>query len=672
MITIEPLPGIRIRRLRLAGMERSYDVDFTVEERVRHLSIVAGAFSSGKTAVLEFIAYGLGAKRHPRHQEVLRKVRSCLLEVELSGEPHVIERSVGEPSKVAFVRRGTLDSRPASRAESRPIDPPGSLESLSSLLLRHCKLEGVQLREAPTNSESRTDPLSFRDLMWLAFLPNERVADKNFLFENDYIRKHKLRQVLDVAFGVHDDRAVELGQRIQELGGRLSRAKAELAAARAFVVEQAPTVLNGEPTPAVHERELADITSQLTELDRRAQAGTQFAAQLRHEHKEAAGASRRAAAVLRDCETQLQRLLPLRAQYADDLLKLGMLGEAQQLFDPLSVTTCPACLSRLSAPPTAADGRCSMCRHELTAWEGALTLGAVDTGSQHGESRVDVKAETRSTKARIKEITSYIDELGDSLAALKLQSENAALREEEAAAALDAATSPSVSPFLAARDDLHRRREQVLRQLEQAENSVKLREGLTKRADVVERHETDIARLREELAQLGDASQDRDRVIAKISSRYGELLRAWRYPKVSTPFIKTDLTPFVRGEPYQEASSGARTLLTLAWQLAVFEIAVEEGAAHPGFLMIDSPQKNLGHGGTLDAVIADAVAIGDFYQHLSRWLADRGSRAQLIVADNSPPPLVENDVVVRYSRNEDRPPYGLIEDETSVDEEADG
>ncbi|MFJ8774655.1 hypothetical protein [Streptomyces microflavus] len=214
--------------------------------------------------------------------------------------------------------------------------------------------------------------------MWLAFLPNERVADKNFLFENDYMRKHKLRQVVDVAFGVHDDRAVELGQRIQELGGRLNRAKAELAAARAFVVEQAPTALNNEPAPAVRERELADITSRLRELDRRAQAGTEFAAQLRSQHKAAAGMSRRAAAVLRDCETQLQRLLPLRAQYADDLLKLGMLGEAQQLFDPLGVTTCPACLNRLSAVPTVGNGGCSLCRHELSAEEGG---GAGDNGA---------------------------------------------------------------------------------------------------------------------------------------------------------------------------------------------------------------------------------------------------------------------------------------------------
>jgi hypothetical protein len=667
---MEPLPGIRIRHLRLAGVGRSYDVDFTAGQQVRNLSIIAGAFSSGKTAVLEFIAYGLGAKRHPRHQEVLRKVRSCLLEVELSGEIHVIERTVGEPSKIAFVRRGTLDSKPVSRAESRPIDPPGAPESLSSLLLSHCKLEGVQLREAPTKSESRTDPLSFRDLMWLTFLPNERIADKNFLFENDYMRKHKLRQVVDVAFGVHNDRAIELGQRIQELVGRLNRAKAELAAARAFVEEQAPTAMDDSSSPLIHERELADITSQLEELDRQAQARTDFAAQLRSRHKIAAQNSRHAAAVLRDRETQLARLMPLRAQYADDLLKLGMLGEAQQLFDPLNVTACPACLNRLSASPTAENGRCGLCRHELTDTDGVLVLGAVDASSQDRDNRVDVAAEIRSTKARLKEISTYIDDLGASLAALKLRAEDAAILEEEAAAALDAATSPSVSPFLAARDDLHRRREQVLRQIEQAGNAVKLREGLTKRAEIVERHEAQIMRLREELARLGDATRDRDRVIAKISNRYGELLRAWRYPKVRAPFIKTDLTPFVRDEPYQEASSGARTLLTLAWQLAVFEVAVEVGAAHPGFLMIDSPQKNLGHGGTFDAVIADAVAIDDFYRHLSVWLADRGSRAQLIIADNSPPPSAESSVVVRYSRNENRPPYGLIEDETSAEAES--
>ncbi len=654
--------GIRIRRLRLAGVGRTYDVDFTAGGQVRNLSLVAGAFSSGKTAVLEFIAYGLGAKRHPRHQEILSKVRSCLLEVELSGDPYVIERSVGEPSKIAYIRGGTIDAPSLTPPEARRLDPP---ESLSSLLLSHCKLEGVQLREAPTQSESRTDPLSFRDLMWLTFLPNERVADKNFLFENDRMRKHKLRQVVDVIFGVHDDRAVELGNRIQALESRRNHAKNDLSAARAFVAEQDPSALNTDPTasnPA--EQELADITAQLAQIDQHARAATDFAAGLRHSHQEAAKQARRTAAVVRDHETQLARMMPLRAQYVDDLLKLGMLAQAKQLFDPLRVTTCPACLNRLPAPPAAEAGHCTLCAHELQPTASTLTLGEAAQLSAPPEGQLDVAAEVRATKARLKEITAYIEDLGTSLSHGKLQAEQARLVEERAAAALDEATAPAVSTYLAARDELHRQREQALRRLEQARSTAKLQEGIAKRATAVARLEGQLTQLREELSSLGDATRDRDAVIGRVSARYGELLRAWHYPKVSLPRIGEDLTPFVRGESYHEASSGARTLLTLAWQLAVFEIAVESGAAHPGFLMIDSPQKNLGHGGTLDAVIADAVSISDFYDHLAAWLGDRGVRAQLIVADNSPPLTVEDCVVVRYSRSEDHPPYGLIDDET--------
>ncbi|WP_244219270.1 DNA recombination protein RecN [Streptomyces globisporus] len=598
---------------------------------------------------------------------MLRKVRSCLLEVELSGEPHVIERPVGEPSKVAYVRRGTLDSPPLSKPESRTIEPAGAPESLSALLLGHCKLEGVQLREAPSSRESRTDPLSIRDLMNLAFLPNERIASKNFLFENEYMKKHKLKQVVDVVFGVHDDRAVELGQRIKELGARLTQARSELAAARAFVDEQdVPTA--GALIAEQYEGELRELTEQLRALDEAAQAGTTFAGRLRREHQQAAQRARRAAGVVRDCETQLTRMMPLRAQYADDLVKLNMLAEAQRLFDPLSVTTCPACLNRMPASPSVENGSCSLCSHELPHSDGHLTLGTATAEHSSDEGRLDVAAEVRATKARLKEITAYVEGLDSSLATLKLQAEEAAIDEERAAAAVDEATSPTVTPFLAARDNLQRRREEVLHHLQHAENATKLQAGLEKRSGLVERQEAQIDRLREERDRLGDAAQDRDLVVGRISGRYSELLRQWRYPKLSQPMIDTNLVPHVRDDSYREASSGARTLLTLAWQLAVFEVAVETSAAHPGFLMIDSPQKNLGHGGPRDAVIADAIAIDDFYRHLTSWLAGQGAGAQVIIVDNSPPVLVEENVVVRYSRNEDRPPYGLIDDETTTDE----
>jgi hypothetical protein len=154
-------------------------------------------------------------------------------------------------------------------------------------------------------------------------------------------------------------------------------------------------------------------------------------------------------------------------------------------------------------------------------------------------------------------------------------------------------------------------------------------------------------------------------VIARVSERYRQILADWRYPKLADAYLADDLTPYVRGNPYQAASAGGRTLIALAWQLAMFEVAWETGSSHPGFLMLDSPQKNLGRAGQRDAEFADSVTVADIYRHLLGWLTGPGTGAQIVVADNVPPEMAEPDVIVRFSRRPDQPPYGLIDDETS-------
>lgn len=48
-----------------------------------------------------------------------------------------------------------------------------------------------------------------------------------------------------------------------------------------------------------------------------------------------------------------------------------------------------------------------------------------------------------------------------------------------------------------------------------------------------------------------------------------------------------------------------------------------------------------------------------------RSLAGDGAGAQLIVIDNTPPATVADDVVCRFTRDADDPPYGLIPEATS-------
>jgi hypothetical protein len=674
-----PQQGIRVIRLRLKGVDRDYEVDFRDSEsegRPRPLSVIAGAFSTGKTSVLEFIAYCLGAQSHPQHPEILRRVRSASLEVELGGQAHVIERAVGEPSTAAFVRPGRLGDTGTPPMERRVIKPAGDPASLSSLLLSYCGLEGVELREAPTQAESATDPLGIRDLLWLCYMPNERLDDKNLLFESAHMKRLKLRQVVDVVFGVHDDKAVEVGRRVRELETRLGHARTEYAATEKFLDEQelgtrveAEFVRDeAEAATAVAERALAGLDNQI-------HAASTFATDLRARHRDAARHAQQAAALLRDRETQLRRFIPLRAQYADDITKLTMLAEARMLFDPLRVKVCPACLTTLRGAPHIADGHCTLCESEIegqTAGQAGngltpngdtpATAGSPDDAMP--DARFDVSSELRATKARLAEITQYVEELDAGLARLRASCDEANATEARLAREVDAATNDAVSPFLSQRDDLMRHQQAAAANLERARAAIKMFDGLDRRAVTVTRLETSLRALRAELEE-STAQPDRNDVVRRISKRYGEILAAWRYPKFEQAFVDTSLVPHMRGTAYTHASSGGRTLIALAWILAICEVAWETRSAHPGFLMIDSPQKNLGQGGDRDAEFADSVAVADFYRHLHDWLTGPGQGAQILVVDNAPPPSADDDVVVRFSRRADQPPYGLIDDEVS-------
>jgi len=671
--------GIRVVLLRLRGVDRDYEVNFRdggPEGWPRSLSVIAGAFSTGKSSILEFIAYCLGGRSHPQHPEILRRVRSALLEVELGGQAHVIERAVGESSSTAFVRPGRLDETGTAPAERRVINPPGDPASLSSFLLSYCGLEGVELREAPTQAESGTDPLSIRDLMWLCYMPNERLDDKNLLFESAHMKGLKLRQVVDVVFGIHDDKAVELGRRIKELEARRGRARMEYDMTQQFLDEQelgtrlqVELVRDGADAAATAaERAVADLDNQI-------RAASTFAADLRTRHRDAARRARQAAALLRDRETQLRRLIPLRAQYAEDIAKLTMLAEARMLFDPLRVKVCPACLTALRDAPHISDGHCTLCSSEVaehpvgragneSAFNGNDPASSASPDGGMTDAKFDVSSERRATKDRLAEITKYVEELDAGLGQLRASCDEANAAEARLAREVDTATNDAVSPFLSQRDDLMRGQQTAAADLERARTAIKMFDGLDRRAVTVTRLDASLKALRAEL-EASTAQPDRNAVIHRISDRYAAILAAWRYPKVDRAFVDSNLTPHMRGTAYTHASSGGRTLIALAWILAIFEIAWETGSAHPGFLMIDSPQKNLGQGGHRDAEFADSVAVADFYKHLHDWLNGPGHGAQILVVDNAPPPSADDDVVVRFSRRADQPPYGLIDDEVS-------
>jgi hypothetical protein len=95
------------------------------------------------------------------------------------------------------------------------------------------------------------------------------------------------------------------------------------------------------------------------------------------------------------------------------------------------------------------------------------------------------------------------------------------------------------------------------------------------------------------------------------------------------------------------------------------ELAVEQGHAHPGFLLVDGVQKNLTPPGEQpDPEVGRPEIVDRMYAHLIAWTGNAGREAQVVLVDNRPPRHADGAVVVRYTADAEQPPYGLIEDAT--------
>jgi hypothetical protein len=130
--------------------------------------------------------------------------------------------------------------------------------------------------------------------------------------------------------------------------------------------------------------------------------------------------------------------------------------------------------------------------------------------------------------------------------------------------------------------------------------------------------------------------------------------------------VDDKFVPYLGDRVYRSiGSDGAKTLISLAWTLAIFELVIESGGPHPGFLLLDSVQKNLAptRDRSKDDEYTNPAIYDRMYSHVQNWL-EQNSTAQIIIVDHEPPTSMKDHEVVHFSGDRQQPPYGLIDDET--------
>jgi uncharacterized small protein (DUF1192 family) len=453
---------------------------------------------------------------------------------------------------------------------------------------------------------------------------------------------------------VDDAKGAALAANLKLARQDLKEAENVARSIRSVVVTEYPEgVVALELASDAASRQLKALQQELSAADQNLQthsnAVTELKARLRQAEVRATDATLR----VHNRRSLLTRLVALRSQYIDDQKKLVFLNEADLLFDPLQITVCPACLSDLAESPAIENDRCTLCGQHVAQAQDPSDGKFVGYGT--------VQNELSALKRRLSELEAYIARLETDLERL--------IDAERATTELSVSTAESLesvsyvpAPSLALRDDLQKQITNVLVDQRQAETGLRLWRSVAAADERVDALVARVERLRAERAKSSERA-DRSSVVRMLSNRFGRILSEIGYPKLSEPYLDTNLVPHVRGLPYTSASSGGQVLISLAWYLSVWEVAYEQRGRAPGLLMIDSPQKNLGHRAAAgDSEFSDFGLVENFYRHVTRWLAGPGSGAQLIIIDNTPPELVHDNIVVRFSRDPGIPPYGLIAD----------
>ncbi|MCH8560289.1 ATP-binding protein [Nesterenkonia sp. DZ6] len=614
------------------------------------MSIIAGQSLTGKTTIVDFIEYCLGGARLPPHDEVRANVKASSLELDLGSTPTVIERSaVLQASEFATVWQATLDTRDGAAERRFPVEPTSDPNGLSQFVLAASNLDGVRLSDSVVKEDTGSGMLSIRDVFRVMTVRNERLDSKNLVYEREnFMVTQKYRQTIEVMFGVYDNEEAVLAAQQKRLSQDLSKEKARLETLSISAERDHPGGRAAlENTLDRQSLDLAELNAQLRSLDAQRRSTESASIEIR----QALEASRQKETELqirvRDRRSLLERLEALRLQYNDDRRKLHFLLDADRLFDPLGVTECPACLKALKRTPSISDGSCTLC-HQAIEDPG-------EEGREETQNKI-VEAELRALTARIKSLNEYIVRLVVDQESLVLQLEEARLDSVASAQAVDAITE-SPAPWLALRDRITNDIMQLRLERQSTETGAKAWQRVERVEVLVNSLQTEVKTLS---AQRRKKRPDREQVVALLSDRFVSILADIGYPKLGDAYVSSDFVPYVRGLKYTEASSGGLVVIALAWNLALWQVAFEQDADAPGLLIIDSPQKNLGHNASPEDDFADASLVDRFYAHAKKWLAGDGQGAQLIVVDNTPPTSLDDDVVIRFTRSAEIYPYGLI------------
>lgn len=594
-------PSLVIRRLVVNG-DLSCDMRFERGLNVIASSVTDRRFSnkSGKTAFVELVQHGLGkrqgAKRDFHFAPIMDDVRSVLLEIEANGTVLTIERSLQEITSRLRIREGAI----GPNILQSPYELV-SVEDMSPLMLRSLGIPVVSVKTAQGDLE----PLSF-PLLSRAFILHQEDSFGQIL---DKVQPERRKaDIIGFLSRITPIERFEAEDHLAKVQTEAQALEEYYRSVQAFLSENGiPSLMEAEARVRTAEEELrVAVASQLSVQQEIKQSDTRQAewqpGHLDDLRQRLLMLKERAAGIdyslvgLRQEEDRLRELL---ASLETDRRKTLRLRASTIILSSVDFNICPRCLLEITPEMRQREqfARCSLCNRPIRTTS--------DTPPRSTPKSEDLDLQIEETQTVLKDVQRERDGASRALQQLRVE-------EVELGRRLDTESRLYIAPVV---DRLLARTHEVA----QKEAQLAQAQALLGQAQALAEVSTRLSELKQRQAELEDELRETRRPyrsrLEALRGLYEQILREVDLPGFQSCTIDSEtMMPQINGFPYIHLGAALKGLATIAYHLALMELARQEDTFFPRMLIVDSP------------------AVGDLneenHDKLLRFFAELQSRAE--------------------------------------------
>lgn len=650
---------LRIERLILVGVRKNYIIRFD-----EGLNIIHGDSDTGKSSILEFINYLLGASKIELADEIITSISYAALEIIINDMPYTVVRDIYKPQDFievylcSFEKRDNFIPRKYAPNFSKSNAPDGFY---SDFLMDALNFPKLKLKVSPTQPTSQFKRLSFRNIIKYVYVNQDDMGSKSLLGLTDWAKYTYTKEVFKYIYNVLDTDILDMEQQISDKRSELNNLRKKYEHVSEFLRE---TGYESIPSidDAIDECELAyeSISDELTALNTNMMANSDNYNQLKTYHSEFSLKIKVIIKKIDEITSKKEQYIRLKNDYSNDIKKIKAIHLANKKIGVFQNLQC----------------NCPICDNIITIEN--------NDGSFIKSKPEALDEELFSLLKREKSIEELIITLTNEQRSLlydKVQIESDLNKVSEM---IDTEAKQFITPFLTQRDALLKEMTSAGKKRESLISSLRVRnhqdELLTKQKTISD----NIENLIEKLDGLKVKAPD----IAGVLSSLGDDLMAFLTGvkiknRTGISVSHKHFSPVVRERDYFNITSGGlRTIITIGYMAAILKSSIDADINHPRLLLLDTIGKYLGKNlkpkyaaqtdikEDIDEGISDPEKYENIYNQLieiSHYAQRKKSPCQIIVVDNDVPDKLSERLkaitVAHFSANrENGLPVGLIDD----------